>query len=103
MVAFVQFAVVRCGAPDRFLPPPKDRINELIGTSATSTTDRLTPPIKADQFTSLLDALEADGSLKALQALDALFRKQLVEKIKSSDGKCDTVVLFQPRKDRRRP
>ena len=61
VVAFLQFAVDRCGAPDRFLPPPKDRINELIGTSPTSTTERLTPPIKAEQFTALLDALEADG------------------------------------------
>ena len=61
VVAFLQFAVDRCGAPDRFLPPPKDRINELIGTSGTSTTERLTPPIKEEQFTSLLDALAADN------------------------------------------
>ena len=61
VVAFLQFAVDRCGAPDRFLPPPKDRINELIGTSPTSTTERLTPPIKAEQFTALLDALEAES------------------------------------------
>ena len=49
------------------------------------------------------DEFGDNGRQKALQALDALFRKRLVEKIKRSDGKRGIVVVFQPLKERRCP
>ena len=66
VVAFLQFAVDRCGAPDRFLPPPKDRIIELIGISPTSTTEKLTPPIKADKFGSTNSTERLSGTSKVM-------------------------------------
>ena len=58
--------------------------------------------IQRDEQRCLLTAeLGDNGRQKALQALDGLFRKRLVEKIKRSDGKRGTVVVFQPLKERR--
>ena len=47
------------------------------------------------------DELGNNGRQKAFQALDALYRKRLLEKIKRSDGKRGTVAVFQPLKERR--
>jgi integrase len=58
---FLTYAVDECGAPVRFLPPSRAKINELIGSAETSTTERLTPPIKPEDLAALLDQLEADG------------------------------------------
>jgi integrase len=58
---FLTYAVDECGAPTRFLPPSKARINELIGSAATTASERLTPPIKPEDLAALLDQLEADG------------------------------------------
>ena len=58
---FLSYAVNECGAPTRFLPPSKAKINELIGSAATTATERLTPPIKPEDLAALLDQLEADG------------------------------------------
>ena len=63
-------------------------------------TDRPISPVEVAE--AMTDEFGDNGRQKALQSLDALFRKQLVEKIKSSNGKRGTVALFQPRKDRRR-
>ena len=61
VAAFLVFAVERCGAPTRFMPPAKDRIQELIGIPPTSLQQRLKQPLKPDQLTGLLDALLEDG------------------------------------------
>ena len=47
------------------------------------------------------DEFGNNGRQKAFQALDALYRKRLLEKIKRSDGKRCTVAVFQPLKERR--
>lgn len=58
---FLTYAVDECGAPTRFYPPTKAKINELIGSSETTSAEKLTPPIKPDDLAALLDQLEADG------------------------------------------
>ena len=58
---FLTYAVDECGAPTRFYPPSKAKINELIGSAETSAADKLTPPIKPEDLAALLDQLEADG------------------------------------------
>ena len=58
---FLSYAVDDCGAPTRFYPPSKAKINELIGSATTTASERLTPPIKPEDLAALLDQLEADG------------------------------------------
>ncbi len=58
---FLNYAVEECGAPTRFYPPSKAKINELIGSAETTSSERLTPPIKPEDLAALLDQLEADG------------------------------------------
>ncbi|MFM7652111.1 MAG: hypothetical protein ACKO5M_04165 [Vulcanococcus sp.] len=58
---FLTYAVEECGAPVRFLPPSKGKVDELIGSAETTTAERLTPPIKPEDLAALLDQLEADG------------------------------------------
>jgi len=58
---FLTYAVDECGAPTRFYPPSKVKINELIGSAETTTAEKLTPPIKPEDLAALLDQLEADG------------------------------------------
>ena len=58
---FLTYAVDECGAPTRFYPPSKAKINELIGSAETTSSERLTPPIKPEDLAALLDQLEADG------------------------------------------
>ena len=64
-------------------------------------TDRPISPVEVAE--AMPDEFGDNGRQKALQALDALFRKRLVEKIKRSDGKRGVVVVFQPLKERRCP
>lgn len=73
--AFLTYAVIKAGAPQRWLPPEKAFINELIGVAATSTEERLTPPVKPEQLAGLLDQMEADGrhDLRLATGLIALF------------------------------
>ena len=58
---FLNYAVDECGAPTRFYPPSKAKINELIGSAETTSSEHLTPPIKPEDLAALLDQLEADG------------------------------------------
>ncbi len=55
--AFLTWGVERCGAPARYLPPSKEVIQELVGVAVESAQEKLTPALKDDQFTGLLDAL----------------------------------------------
>ena len=52
---FLKFAVERHGVARRYLPPAPERIRELVGSSTTTTQQKLTVPIKEEQFTQLLD------------------------------------------------
>lgn len=58
---FLNYAVDECGAPIRFKPPSKAKINELIGSSETTTAEKLTPPVKPEDLAALLDQMAADG------------------------------------------
>ena len=58
---FLTYAVDECGAPTRFYPPSKAKINELIGSAETSAAEKLTPPIKPEDLAALLNQLDADG------------------------------------------
>lgn len=58
---FLTYAVDECGAPTRFYPPSKAKINELIGSAETSAAEKLTPPIKPEDLAALLDQLETDA------------------------------------------
>ena len=75
VAAFLTYAVQKAGAPQRWLPPEKAYINELVGVAATSTEERLTPPVKPEELASLLDQMEADGrhDLRLATGLIALF------------------------------
>jgi len=81
VVAFLEYAVRKAGAPQRWLPPERAFINELIGVAATSTEERLTPPVKPDDLAALLDQMEADGKheLRLATGLIALFGLRLSE------------------------
>ncbi|QCH14574.1 site-specific integrase [Synechococcus sp. CB0101] len=58
---FLAYAVDECGAPTRFYPPSKTKINELIGSAETTAAEKLTPPIKPEDLAALLDQLDADS------------------------------------------
>ena len=51
----LKFGVERYGVARRYLPPAAERIRELIGAATVTTQQNLTIPIKAEQFTQLLD------------------------------------------------
>ena len=72
---FLAYAVEECGAPVRFMPPSKNKINELIGSAETTTAERLTPPVMPEDVAALLDAMEADGEheLRLAVGLVALY------------------------------
>ncbi len=52
VAAFLTYAVQKAGALQRWLPPEKSYIIELVGIAATSTEERLTPPVKPDELAS---------------------------------------------------
>lgn len=72
---FLTYAVEECGAPVRFMPPSRNKINELIGSAETTTAERLTPPVMPEDVAALLDAMEADGEheLRLAVGLVALY------------------------------
>ena len=57
-------------------------------------TDRPISPVEVAE--EMPDEFGNNGRQKAFQALDALYRKRLLEKIKRSDGKRGTVAVFNP-------
>jgi len=61
VASLLVFAVEECGAPVRYMPPSRRKINELIGATETSTAEHLTPPLMPEELGMLLDQLEADG------------------------------------------
>jgi integrase len=89
---FLTYAVDECGAPTRFYAPSKARINELIGSAASTASERLTPPIKPEDLAALLDQLEADGEheLRLAVGLVGLFglRPAELAVLEVREGEC---------------
>jgi integrase len=73
VAALLRFAVNRAGAPDRWLPPPAEEIEALIGHADRHHED--STPIKSEQLAALLDALHLAGKeeLHLAVALVGLF------------------------------
>jgi integrase len=73
VAALLRFAVTRTGAPDRWLPPPAEEIESLIGHADRHHED--STPIKPEQLAALLDALHVAGreDLHLAVALVGLF------------------------------
>lgn len=61
VAAFLRFAVERQGAALRWSPLEGEALEELIGTADRRGNHHLTPPVKPDDLSLLLDALQADG------------------------------------------
>ena len=59
--ALLKFAVERCGAAGRWLPPSGDDIQELVGMSDDKDVSSDSVPIKPDQLIGLLDHLRERG------------------------------------------
>lgn len=59
VAGLLRFAVNKAGAPDRWLPPPAEEIEALIGHSDRHHEDSV--PIKPEQLAALLDALQEAG------------------------------------------
>jgi integrase len=60
--SFLTYGVDRCAMPDRYRPPSKSIIEELVGTGEFSAVELLTPALKPEQFTQLLDDLLHEGN-----------------------------------------
>ena len=73
VAALLRFAVTRAGASDRWMPPPAEVIEELIGHADRPHEDSV--PIKPEQLAALLDALREAGKdeLHLAVALVGLF------------------------------
>ena len=86
VAAFLTYAVTKAGATQRWLPPEKAFINELIGVAATSTEERLTPSVKPEELAALLDQMDADGrhDLRLATGLIALFGLRPAELVGST-------------------
>ena len=59
--AFLRFAVERCGAAGRWLPPSSEDVQELIGIADDTDASSEAVPIKPDQLIGLLDHLQEEG------------------------------------------
>ena len=59
VAGLLRFAVNKAGAPDRWLPPPAEEIEALIGHADRHHEDSV--PIKPEQLAALLDALREAG------------------------------------------
>jgi integrase len=59
VAGLLRFAVNKAGAPDRWLPPPAEEIEALIGHADRHHEDSV--PIKPEQLAALLDALQEAG------------------------------------------
>ncbi len=75
LARFLRYAVDECGAPTRFYPPSKAKIDELIGSAETTAAERLTPPVMPEDLAALLNQMEVDGEheLRLAVGLVALY------------------------------
>jgi len=73
VAGLLRFAVNKAGAPDRWLPPPAEEIEALIGHADRHHEDSV--PIKPEQLAALLDALQEAGKaeLQLAVSLVSLF------------------------------
>ena len=70
---FLEFAVKKCGADTKWLPPEKDEIKALIGKRTKANKKKISPPIKPDELFGLLDSLYEKPELRLAVALVGLF------------------------------
>ena len=54
---FLEFAVKKCGADTKWLPPEKDEIKSLIGKRTKANSKKSTIPVRPDELFGLLDSL----------------------------------------------
>lgn len=69
VASLLRFAVTRAGAPDRWLPPPPEEIEALIGHADRPHQNSV--PIKGEQMAALLDAFQ-DAKKEELRLAVAL-------------------------------
>ena len=58
--AFLEYAVKKAGAPQRWLPPDKEFKRTLIGSSTRTSAKELTVPLKEQDLEMLLDVLTSN-------------------------------------------
>ena len=73
--AFLEFAVKKAGAPQRWLPPDKEFKRNLIGSSSRTSAEALTVPVKGQDLEMLLEGLASNEkhSLRLAVGLVGLF------------------------------
>ena len=89
--AFLEFAVNKTGAPQRWLPPDKEFKRSLIGSSSRTSAEALTVPLKGQDLEMLLDGLASNEkhSLRLAVGLVGLFglRPSELGELSVEDGK----------------
>ena len=85
---FLEFAVKKCGADTKWLPPEKDEIKSLIGKRTKANSKKSTIPVKPDELFGLLDSLFEKPELRLAVALVGLFGLRPAElmTLKVEDG-----------------
>jgi len=85
---FLEFAVKKCGADTKWLPPEKDEIKSLIGKRTKANSKKSTIPVRPDELFGLLDSLYDNPELKLAVALVGLFglRPSELMTLKVEDG-----------------
>ena len=89
--AFLEFAVKKAGAPQRWLPPDKEFKRTLIGSSTRTSAEALTVPLKEEDLEMLLDGLASNEKhgLRLCVGLVGLFglRPSELGELTVDDGK----------------
>jgi len=85
---FLEFAVKKCGAETKWLPPEKQAIKSLIGKRTKANKKKTSPPVKPDELFGLLDSLYEKPELRLAVALVGLFglRPSELMTLKTEDG-----------------
>ena len=89
--AFLEYAVKKTGAPQRWLPPDKEFKRTLIGSSTRTSAEALTVPLKEQDLEMLLDGLASNEKhgLRLCVGLVGLFglRPSELGELTVDDGK----------------
>ena len=89
--AFLEYAVKKAGAPQRWLPPDKEFKRTLIGSSTRTSAEALTVPLKEQDLEMLLDGLASNEKhgLRLCVGLVGLFglRPSELGELTVDDGK----------------
>ena len=89
--AFLEYAVKKAGAPQRWLPPDKEFKRTLIGSSTRTSAEALTVPVKGQDLEMLLEGLASNEKhgLRLCVGLIGLFglRPSELGELTVDDGK----------------